>query len=58
MRYHPPVEYDPEELKWEAEEKKFNRFLIIISVAVCLFFIFSLKKFKKGLTNLLIYVTL
>lgn len=42
MRYHPPVGYDPEELKWEAEEKKFNRFLVIISIAVGLFFIGSL----------------
>ena len=41
MRYHKPVGYDPEELKWEAEEKKFNRLLIVVSVLVGIFFIGS-----------------
>jgi hypothetical protein len=35
MKYHhPPVGYDPEELEWIREQKRFNRFITIISILI------------------------
>lgn len=34
MRYHPPVGYDPEELEWIRQQKRFNRLITVVSILV------------------------